>query len=90
MKDIIGWQPPARIADALHHTAFALTELRRDGDGYKLSADVAAIWLRRLGRRERALMLAAAIKACEPRDAVFLRGVLNDILDETEVPPLGV
>ena len=80
--------PPERISTALSHTAFALTELRRTEDSLALSQGVAVIWRKHLGPNERALMLASSIKAAEPRDAVYLRDVLNSILDETEVPPL--
>ena len=80
--------PPARVAAALSHTAFALSELRRTDDTLALSSGVALIWIKHLGPKERALMLASAIKAATPRDAVYLRQFLNSILDETEVPPL--
>jgi hypothetical protein len=79
------WQPGERIRKCLHHTAWALSELRRTDSTLELSEDLAVIWRspeKGLGVKERAFMLAVAIKAVEPRDAVYLRDVLNDILDD--------
>jgi len=84
------WRASERLQACLSHTGFALSELRRTESSYELSHDLSLIWLKYLGPKERALMLAAAIKSCDPRDAVFLRDFLNDILDETDVPPLEV
>ena len=85
---VVEWKPPERLSVCFEHTSFALSELKRGAESYDLSESVSLIWRRHLGPKERALMLAAAIKSVEPRDAVFLRDVLNDILDETEIVPL--
>lgn len=82
-------KPPERMAVAFSHTGFALSELRRGENSYDLSSGLALIWRKHLGPKERALMLATALKASEPRDALFLRDVLLDLFPlDDDIPPL--
>jgi hypothetical protein len=74
------WEPPERLRKTFWNTAFALSELRRGENSYDLSSGLALIWRNRLGTKERAFMLATAVKAASPADAVFLHKCLSDVL----------
>ena len=85
-------KPPQYILTAFSQAAIALGDFRRGGNPGELADDVAELWRKTLGVKERGMMLRIAISAVEPRDALHLRNVLVELfpVDAGDVPPFEV